>query len=572
MAFEQKLSISQSQKLVQKLVMTPSLQQAIKLLQMTRLELEGVLAQELVENPILEEGQDGLPESEAAAEETPEKAEDNNLSEVDLDAFFGDEMDPWDGGGYSGSSMREEGQGPPLENTLTREPDLYDHLLWQLHMMEVSDEILEIAELIIGNLDPDGFLEDGVDEIRAMGAESPFAVDFSSEEVRETAEALGLAAPRASDGAEKGAEEKGGEEKGDEENRSLSTDPISFDPIAEMEPELLSELLSELTLEQLFAQGFTPPTRGYSKESVEEALRVVRSLDPPGVACRDLRECLLAQLDVLGEPEDSLTRRAVAETWDLFKMRKLDAAARRLGVPLKDLEQVVETLRTLETRPGRRFNNDKTQYVEPDVHVVKVADEYVIQLNDDGMPRLRVSRAYRKMLRNLSREGSQSDAQQYIREKMRSAVWLIKSLDQRQRTIYKVAKSIVRQQRAFLDHGIDHLRPMVLRDVAEDIEMHESTVSRVVSNKYIHTPRGLFPMKFFFHSGIDREYGGDISSLSVKRKIQHLIQEEDSKKPLSDSALAKALKREGIQIARRTVAKYRDELSIPSSTERKQLF
>jgi RNA polymerase sigma-54 factor len=201
-----------------------------------------------------------------------------------------------------------------------------------------------------------------------------------------------------------------------------------------------------------------------------------------------------------------------------------------------------------------------------------VGDDYVIQLNDDGLPRLRVSRAYRRMLQKMREEGGQLEAQQFIKDKMRSAVWLIKSLDQRQRTIYKVADSIVRQQREFLDRGIEYLRPMVLRDVADDIGMHESTVSRVVSNKYVHTPRGLFPLKFFFHSGIDRDYGEDISSLTVKRRIQNLIQAEEPKRPLSDSELMKILQREGIRIARRTVAKYRDELRIPSSNDRKQIF
>jgi RNA polymerase sigma-54 factor len=246
--------------------------------------------------------------------------------------------------------------------------------------------------------------------------------------------------------------------------------------------------------------------------------------------------------------------------------------ARELGLTLAELEPVIERIRALQTRPGRAFDNERPLYVEPDVYVIKVGDEYVIQLNDDGLPRLRVSRAYRRMLQQMRSEGRQSDAQQFITEKMRSAVWLIKSLDQRQRTIYKVASSIVRQQRDFLDHGLDYLRPMVLRDVAEDIGMHESTVSRVVSNKYIHTPRGLFPLKYFFHSGIDRDYGEDISSLTVKRKIKQFIENEDPRHPLSDSELMRILNREGIQIARRTVAKYRDELNLPSSSDRRKIF
>ena len=262
----------------------------------------------------------------------------------------------------------------------------------------------------------------------------------------------------------------------------------------------------------------------------------------------------------------------IEQHWDLFLKRQFPAIARDLGVELHDLEPAVERVKNLETRPGRKFGSERAHYVEPDVAVIKIGDEYIIQLNDDGLPRLRVSKAYRRMLQEMKRDGREGEAHQFLRDKMRSAVWLIKSLDQRQRTIYKVASSIVRQQRSFLDHGIEHLRPMVLRDVAEDIGMHESTVSRVVSNKYIHTPRGLFPMKFFFHSGIDRDYGEDISSLTVKRKIQQLIQSEDGKRPLSDSALARLLHKEGIQIARRTVAKYRDELGIPSSTDRRQIF
>jgi len=486
MALEQKLSL----KLAQKLVMTPSLQQAIKLLQMTRMELETLLTQELVENPVLEESAEA-PEEEPAREEEPAPEapangegldHEQSMENIDLDAYFGDY---WEGPGTS--SMMEEREEPPIENSLTREPDLYDHLLWQLHMAEVAPRQREIAELIIGNLNPDGFLMASPEEIRAMG-------------------------------------DQNGED------------------------------------------------RNYTIEEVEEALRLVRSFDPPGIACLDLRESLLQQMDMLGIPEDALARRMIGEAWDLFLRRQFPAVAKKLGVELPELEEEVELVRSLETHPGRRFSTERPHYIEPDVFVRRVGDEYVIQLNDDGMPRLRVSRAYRRMLATMRSEGRQSEAQQFIKDKIRSAVWLIKSLDQRQRTIYKVAASIVRQQRDFLDRGIEHLRPMVLRDVAEDIGMHESTVSRVVSNKYIHTQRGLFPMKFFFHSGIDREYGDNISSLTVKRKIEQLIQAEDPKRPLSDSELMRILNREGIQIARRTVAKYRDELSIPSSTDRKQIF
>jgi RNA polymerase sigma-54 factor len=489
MALEQKLSL----KLAQKLVMTPSLQQAIKLLQMTRMELDTLLTQELVENPVLEEAAETPEEEpepqreEEAAEAPPAVAADQrelnhteSMENIDLDAYFGDY---WEGSGYS--SMAEERDEPPIENSLTREPDLYDHLLWQLHMAEVDPRLREIAELIIGNLSPDGFLVATVEEIQGMG------------------DATGA---------------------------------------------------------------------GYGTEEVIEALELVRSFDPPGIACSSLPESLLRQMDARMVPAEALARRVVLEAWDLFLRRQFPAVAKKLGIELATLEEAVELIRSLETCPGRKFSTERPHYIEPDVFVRRVGDEYVIQLNDDGLPRLRVSRAYRRMLQTMRSEGRQSEAQQFIKDKIRSAVWLIKSLDQRQRTIYKVAASIIRQQREFLDKGIDHLRPMVLRDVAEDIGMHESTVSRVVSNKYMHTQRGLFPMKFFFHSGIDREYGDNISSLTVKRKIEQMIQAEDPKRPLSDSELMRILNREGIQIARRTVAKYRDELSIPSSTDRKQIF
>ena len=313
------------------------------------------------------------------------------------------------------------------------------------------------------------------------------------------------------------------------------------------------------------------PVPGYGVELVERALALVRSFDPPGVAWPSLRECLLAQLEAK-DAADGLAYRIVGECWGPFTRRQFRLVARRLRTPLAQLEAPVEEIKALEVRPGRQFSNDRVEYVEPDVVAVKTGGEWAIQLNDDGLPKLRISRAYRRMLRRMRRDGNQAEARDFLKDKMRSAMWLIKSLDQRQRTIYKVADSILRQQRRFFDHGLDELRPMVLRDVADDIGMHESTVSRVVSNKYIHTPRGLFPMKFFFHRGIDRYRGGEISSLTVKRMLSDLIGDEDSRRPMSDSALTRELQQEGINIARRTVAKYRDELGIPSSTDRRRIF
>jgi RNA polymerase sigma-54 factor len=493
MALEQKLSL----KLTQKLVMTPSLQQAIKLLQMTRMELEGVITQEMMENPTLEEAQlEPAPEEktsedvEAERDRQDEIDHEESLENIDLDEFFGEYMES---SGYA--SVKEFREAPPLENTLSRDPDLYDHLLWQLHMGDTPARRREIAEVIIGNLDPQGFLVAEPEEIRALGDQ------FGT-----------------------------GSDNGDHEP--------------------------------------------YTPEEVEAALALVRSFDPPGIGYPDLRQSLIAQLERAGVQDevDELALKLLTDHWDAFLKRQYPAVAKKMGAELHELEPAVERIKTLETRPGRGFATDRTHYIEPDVYVRKVGQDWVIQINDDGMPRLRVSKAYRKMLAKMRKEGRQAEAQQFIKDKIRSAVWLIKSIDQRQRTIHKVANSIVNQQQEYLEHGIERLRPMVLRDVAEDIGMHESTVSRVVSNKYIHTPRGVLPMKYFFHSGIDREYGEEISSLTVKKKIQEMIDGEDAKNPLSDSELMRMLNREGIQIARRTVAKYRDELNIPSSTDRKQIF
>jgi RNA polymerase sigma-54 factor len=482
MALEQKLHL----KLSQKLIMTPSLQQAIKLLQLSKLELQEVLNQELLENPLLEESAEEAKQEEAPAEEAKQEAEEakkkeeekekekDSFDEIDYDAYFQDYIEY----GYNPRGMGEEHEEFPIENTLTRPPNLSDHLTWQLSMSDASPRIKEIGQFIIGNIDEDGYLRASNEEIMASGK--------------------------------------------------------------------------------------------YSEEEVDAAVQAVQSLDPIGVGARDLRECLLLQLRFL-EIDEPLVETVIRDHWDEFMQRRFVPLARTLGIDLKHLESIVELIKHLDPKPGRKYSNERAIYVEPDVYVQKVGDEYVIVLNEDGMPKLRINSGYRSMLNSMDSK-QDGETVNYIKDKIRSAVWLIKSLDQRQRTIYKVAESIVKHQREFLEKGIDYLRPLVLRDVADDIQMHESTVSRVVSNKYMHTPRGLFLMKYFFHSGIDSDTGEDISSLTVKKKIQGFIENEDPRKPLSDSKIMKILNDEGINIARRTVAKYRDELNIPSSTDRKQIF
>jgi len=505
MALEQKLRL----KLSQRLVMTPSLQQAIKLLQLSRLELEETLSQEIMENPILdvEEASDEGSESEApdsteassssdesepttsedAARETsddPLPTEAESYADIDVEAFFADYL----GDGRSeGPSMatRSPDHEVPLENVVSASAGLFDHLVWQVHLLTIPGDLVPICEFIIGNLDEDGLLRATDEEIaRATAA---------------TADRVG------------------------------------------------------------------------------QALEIVRSLDPPGIAARTLQECLCLQVRQLlsvaeSEDEQELLLRVaeiLEQHWDDMLHQRWEGIADSIGCDVSELKPVLDVVHRLEPKPGRIFRQERNQYIEPDVYVKKVEGEYVITLNDDGLPRLRINSRYARML-----EGNGLDPQvnTYLKEKMRNAVWLMKSIDQRQRTIYKVAKSIVGFQREFLDQGIEHLRPMVLRQVAEDIGMHESTISRVVSNKYMYTPRGLFPMKFFFHSGVDSARGENVSSLVVKERIRKLIEAEDPAKPLSDSKVMKMLQREGIRLARRTVAKYREEMMIPSSDKRKKLF
>jgi RNA polymerase sigma-54 factor len=475
MAISQKLHT----KLVQKLILTPSLQQAIKLLPMSTLELSELLNQEMVENPMLEE----VPTEELQpVEATPEKAEEkpaekekDTWDDQDYEYFFGDYLDD----GYRPRTPTEVKELPPIENTLSTASSLSDHLLWQLSMQTDDPRLREIGEAIIGNLDDDGYLVATVEELSAMGP--------------------------------------------------------------------------------------------WPTEDVENALRLVQSFDPIGIASRDLQECLLLQLRSIDGMAGSTAERIVTEHMRLLQNHQVPELARKLGTSIDDLKQHIELIRHLDPKPGSRYNPSQSQYVIPDVYVVKVEDQYVAVLNEEGLPQLRISPVYRRLLDKSASENT-DETRAYVKDKFRSALWLIKSVEQRQKTIHKVATSIINFQKEFLDHGIEYLRPLVLRDVANDIGMHESTVSRVVTNKYMHTPQGVFEMKYFFHSGIASSYGEAVSSVTIKQRIRKIIEQEDPRKPLSDSKIVSILQREGLELARRTIAKYREELKIPTSNQRKVLY
>jgi RNA polymerase sigma-54 factor len=475
MAIQQKLHT----KLVQKLILTPSLQQAIKLLPMSTLELAELLNQEMVENPLLEEVpteelQPAEQQQADKAAEQPTAEKPDTWDDADYEYFFGDYLDD----GYRSRTPQEVKELPPIENTLSSAASLADHLQWQLSLQTEDEALKEIGGAIIGNLDDDGYLVASVEEIAAMA-------DW---------------------------------------------------PVTE----------------------------------VERALQHVQTFDPIGVAARDLQECLWLQIRHLGL-EGTPTEKIVTEHLRLLQNHQVPEIARKLGMTLEDLKEHIEIIRNLDPKPGSRYNPSQSQYVIPDVYVVKVEDQYVAALNEEGLPQLRISPVYRRLLDKSGAE-SNDETRAYVKDKFRSALWLIKSVDQRQKTIHKVATSIINFQREFLDHGIEHLRPLVLRDVANDIGMHESTVSRVVNNKYMHTPQGVFEMKFFFHSGISSSYGDSVSSVTIKQRIRKIIENEDPRKPLSDSKIVSILQKEGLMLARRTIAKYREELKIPTSNQRKVLF
>jgi RNA polymerase sigma-54 factor len=477
MAIQQKLHT----KLVQKLILTPSLQQAIKLLPMSTLELADLLNQEMVENPLLEEvpTQELQPAEQAQTEKPAEPTSTEKTDawdDADYEYFFGDYLDD----GYRSRTPAEVKELPPIENTLSTAASLADHLMWQLSLQTEDEKLREIGSAIIGNLDDDGYLVASVEEIAAMGEW-----------------------------------------------------PVS---------------------------------------DVERALQHVQSFDPIGVAARDLQECLWLQIRHLGL-EGTPTEKIVTEHLRLLQNHQVPEIARRLGMSIDDLKEHIEIIRNLDPKPGSRYNPQQSQYVIPDVYVVKVEDQYVAVLNEDGLPQLRISPTYRRLLdKNAPGSEENNETRNYVKDKFRSALWLIKSVDQRQKTIQKVANSIINFQREFLDHGIEYLRPLVLRDVANDIGMHESTVSRVVNNKYMHTPQGVFELKFFFHSGISSSYGDSVSSVTIKQRIRKIIENEDPRKPLSDSKIVSILQKEGLMLARRTIAKYREELKIPTSNQRKVLY
>jgi len=500
MAFE----LRQELKLTQQLVMTPQLQLSIKLLQLCRLELADMIQQEMAENPLLEESQEfdreGSEERLENADEIPDKQPDA-LKKLEDGLEFDWKSYVENSGRESYNSYGVGEERVPLEARLTRTTTLADHLTWQLHLSSLNQDEQQIGNLIIGNLNPDGYLKTPLIEIAKN-----YLLEKSTGE----------------------------------------------------DPENASQFNHVNWLNLLFAL-----------QKASWVLNTIQEFDPVGVAARDLKECLLIQIKFLGKEGFILGKIVKYHLPDLERKRYRVIAA-DLNISIEEVIEAARAISQLEPKPGRPFNDKESQYITPDIYVYKMDDKYKVVLNGDGLPRLRVSNFYLKTLYN--KDFSSKSTKEYIKSKMNSAIWLIKSIYQRERTIKKVMESIIKFQRGFFDQGVDHLKPLILKDVAEDIEMHESTVSRVTTNKYVHTPHGIFELKYFFNFAISSVQGESIASASVKNKIKKIFSNEDPKSPYSDQKIVTILKDQNINIARRTVAKYRGELGILPSSRRKEFY
>ena len=477
------LELRQQLKLSQQLIMTPQLQLAIRLLQLSRLELMDTIHQELEENPALEEVQDAS-STDSSEEETAAPVELPNMLSGDVpdtktvdDTDWGSLINEYSSSGRV-SSESERKEGPNYEAFISQKESLQEHLLWQLRMAFPDEQTQQIATLIIGNLNADGYLDISVDELMVLS--------------------------------------------------------------------------------------------GASYEKVTETLHLLQTFDPIGICSRNLKECLMIQALSLNL-ENTPVIRIILDHLHHLERKNYKAISSALKISIPDVITAVEVIRGLEPRPGRLFNSESPQYITPDIYVYKVDNDFVVVLNDDGMPKLRVNSFYKDAIQHKKNISEQT--RDYVQEKMKSATWLIRSIHQRQKTIYKVVESILRYQREFFEKGISHLKPMVLRDIAEDIGMHESTISRVTTNKYVHTPQGIFELKFFFNSSINRMSGDTIASASVINQIKQIIASEDPQKPYSDKQLSQMLEAGNVKVARRTVAKYREMLKIlPSSRRREYVY
>ena len=550
-------------KVAQKQILTPGLVQMVSVLALNKLELKEMINTEMVENPVLEELDSSVPLLDEVAgreearerderEETlerknqeaeptaPAEEKKDPFDEIDFGSFFRDYLDP----GYRSTSEMEETDRPSFENFLSKPSTLTDHLMWQLGSLNMRTSVRAAAELIIGNLNEEGYLLATEDEL------------------------LGIAREQI---------------EGEQQAAESQEEPVAQDDSASHEAGSLQLVVSHTPSPEAAAaektRRFTPELQ-FSREDLREAIEIIQHFDPVGVAAHDLRECLLAQLkfilktrDLEGSDdpendqvvEDAL--RIVDSHLHLLSNKGYKEIARAITRPMESVLQAHEFIRTLDPKPGLRYNKIQAKLIEPDVAFVKQGDEYLVLMNDEDLPQLRVSPTYRKLLHQ--NDGVEKDVRSYVKERYKSAVQLIKNIEQRRQTILKVCYAIIGRQREFLDHGIDLLKPMMIKEVAEEIGVHPSTVSRAVSNKYVHTSQGVFELRYFFSESVQGPEGSGTSLLILKRRVKKLIEEEDPSHPLTDEQITKILQSQGIQVTRRTVAKYREDMKIPSTHQRR---
>ncbi len=581
-------------RLSQRQILTPGLVQMVSVLALNKLELRDMITAEMVENPVLEELEDSVPLLDDAARQEEDreriKPEENTVTaeekkdpfeEIDFGSFFQEYLDP----GYRSRSEMEEIERPSFENFLSKPTTLSDHLAWQLGALSVRPEVREAAEVIIGNLSEDGYLIASDEELLGIAPPAPPEVDaVIAENVVKEAAALGLATELEE---ELPADEADGLSESTEWDglntgalqSSASADGTAVAPAPEaVAPEPTPAPKESPVAPKKSAQPAFQPS--FKVDDLQEALELVRQMDPPGVACRDLRDCLLYQLryhqaqlashkNGNGEATGQVLADAVAivdQHLRALQNKQYKEIARAINRTPEAVQEALEYIRTLDPRPGLRYNKSQPRLIEPDVAFIKHGDEWLVMMNEDDVPVLRLNPAYKRL---LTRETNDKDTRNYVKERYKSAIQLIKNIEQRKQTITKVCYAIVTRQQDFLEKGIDQLKPMMIKEVAEEIGVHPSTVSRAVASKYAHTPQGVFELRYFFSESVNGPQGGNTSLLILKRRVKKLIEEEDPGRPLTDEQITRILQSQGIQVTRRTVAKYREDMRIPSTHQRR---
>jgi RNA polymerase sigma-54 factor len=609
---QHKLSV----KLSQRQILTPGLVQMVSVLALNKLELKDMITAEMVENPVLEELEESVPlldevgkkeedrERAAAAtnDENPASATEKKdpFEEIDFGSFFQDYLDP----GYRTHSEMEDIERPSFENFLSKPTNLTDHLGWQLGALSLRREVREAADIIIGNLNEDGYLIASDDELLGIAPPAAPEVDAqTAKNIVSEAQALGLAEIAGEPGtaADELSSVGGIAESVELTAHAGAENGVDLDPVeshesvlaegAEAEP--VPEPRSEASFSARFgnsAAAVAPAPESTAKSAatykptftaadLQEALEVVRQLDPPGVACRDLRECLMCQLryhqaqlamnkNTNGTVQILQDAMAVVDQHLRgLQNKQHKEIGKAIGRPIEAVQAALDYIRTLDPRPGLRYNKVQPRLIEPDVAFIKHGDEWLVIMNDEDLPQLRLNPAYKKL---VTRDGTnEKSTRDYVKERYKSAIQLIKNIEQRKQTITKVCYCIVARQQDFLELGIDQLKPMMIKEVAEEIGVHPSTVSRAVASKYAHTPQGVFELRYFFSESVQGPEGGGTSLLILKRRVKKLIEEEDTSRPLTDEQITRILQSQGIQVTRRTVAKYREDMRIPSTHQRR---